>query len=70
MPCTVDAEALTKMNDNGEITGCVVDGPLSLDMAIDEELPSIRVVRIVRLPVMRMYFCSRISTPATSYIRL
>ena len=31
------AEALTKMNDNGEITGCVVDGPLSLDMAIDEE---------------------------------
>ena len=23
--------------DNGEITGCVVDGPLSLDMAIDEE---------------------------------
>ena len=37
MPCTVDAEALTKMNDDGEITGCVIDGPLSLDMAIDEE---------------------------------
>ena len=37
MPCTVDAEALTKMNENGEITGCVVDGPLSMDMAIDKE---------------------------------
>lgn len=37
MPCTVDAEALTKMNESGEITGCVVDGPLSMDMAIDKE---------------------------------
>ena len=37
MPCTVDAEALTKMNTDGEITGCIVDGPLSLDLAIDPE---------------------------------
>ena len=37
MPCTVDAEALTKMNENGDITGCIVDGPLSMDMAIDKE---------------------------------
>lgn len=37
MPCTVEAEALTKMNENGEITGCIVDGPLSMDMAIDKE---------------------------------
>ena len=37
MPCTVDAEALTKMNENGEITGCIVDGPLSLDLAIEPE---------------------------------
>ena len=25
------------MNENGEITGCIVDGPLSLDLAIDPE---------------------------------
>ena len=25
------------MNDNGEIKGCIVDGPLSLDLAIDPE---------------------------------
>ena len=37
MPCTVEAEALTKMNEDGEITGCIVDGPLSMDMAIDKE---------------------------------
>ena len=37
MPCTVDAEALTKMNESGEITGCIVDGPLSLDLAIEPE---------------------------------
>ena len=37
MPCTVDAEALTKMNENGEITGCIVDGPLSMDLAIEPE---------------------------------
>ena len=29
MPCTVDAEELRKMNAEGKITGCVVDGPLS-----------------------------------------
>ena len=37
MPCTVEAAELAKMNDEGKITGCIVDGPLSMDMAIDEE---------------------------------
>ena len=37
MPATVDAAELTKMNDEGKITGCVIDGPLSLDLAIDPE---------------------------------
>ncbi len=35
MPCTVDADELSKMNADGRITGCVIDGPLSMDMAID-----------------------------------
>jgi phosphate butyryltransferase len=35
MPATVDAAELTKMNDEGKITGCIVDGPLSMDLAID-----------------------------------
>lgn len=37
MPATVEAAELTKMNENGEITGCIVDGPLSLDLSIDPE---------------------------------
>lgn len=37
MPVTVDAAELTRMNEAGEITGCIVDGPLSLDLAIDPE---------------------------------
>ena len=37
MPATVEAAELTKMNQDGRITGCIVDGPLSLDLAIDAE---------------------------------
>ena len=37
MPATVEAAELTKMNDEGKITGCIVDGPLSMDLAIDPE---------------------------------
>lgn len=35
MPATVDAAELTRLNDEGKITGCVIDGPLSFDIAID-----------------------------------
>ena len=35
MPVTVDAAELTKMCEEGQIPGCIVDGPLSLDLAID-----------------------------------
>lgn len=37
MPTTVEAAELTKMNNEGQITDCIVDGPLSLDLAIDPE---------------------------------
>lgn len=37
MPVTVEAEELTRMCEAGEIPGCIVDGPLSLDLAIDAE---------------------------------
>ncbi len=37
MPVTVEAAELTKMNEEGKITGCIVDGPLSFDLAIDPE---------------------------------
>lgn len=37
MPVTVEAAELTKMCEEGKITGCLIDGPLSLDLAIDAE---------------------------------
>lgn len=37
MPVTVEAQQLTEMNENGEIKDCIVDGPLSLDIALYKE---------------------------------
>lgn len=37
MPCTLDAEALQKMNATGEITGCIVGGPFALDNAVSKK---------------------------------
>lgn len=37
MPETIEAAELSKMQDDGLITGCIVDGPLSFDLAIDQE---------------------------------
>lgn len=37
MPATIDASLLSKMNDRGQIKGCIVDGPLALDNALSEE---------------------------------
>ncbi|MDR0949618.1 MAG: phosphate butyryltransferase [Lachnospiraceae bacterium] len=37
MQVTLDAVELTKMNEEGKLKGCIVDGPLSLDLAIDPE---------------------------------
>jgi phosphate butyryltransferase len=34
LPSTLDAAALSKMNERGQIRGCVVDGPLALDNAL------------------------------------
>ncbi len=37
MPVTVEGAELSKMNDAGEIAGCIVDGPLSMDIALYKE---------------------------------
>ena len=37
MQATVDADKLVKMNEEGKIKNCIIDGPLSLDMAISRE---------------------------------
>jgi|WetSurMetagenome_2_1015567.scaffolds.fasta_scaffold24649_3 phosphotransacetylase len=37
LPSTLDAAALSKMNERGQIRGCIVDGPFALDNAISIE---------------------------------
>jgi phosphate butyryltransferase len=37
MPCTLEAAQLAKMADRGQIKGCIVDGPLSMDAAVSPE---------------------------------
>lgn len=42
---TTDAALLSKMNERGQIKGCIVDGPLALDVAIDSEAAAIKGIR-------------------------
>jgi phosphotransacetylase len=42
IPSTVDAAALCKMADRGQITGALLDGPLALDNAISKEAAAIK----------------------------
>ncbi|HVO92847.1 MAG TPA: phosphate acetyltransferase [Terriglobales bacterium] len=44
VPSTVEAAALCKMADRGQITGAIVDGPLALDNAISLESVAIKKI--------------------------
>jgi phosphate acetyltransferase len=44
VPSTLEAAALCKMADRGQITGAVLDGPLALDNAISEEAARIKKI--------------------------
>ncbi len=37
MPATIDAAILSKMNERGQLKGCIIDGPLALDCALSKE---------------------------------
>ena len=43
-PATLEAALLAKMADRGQIKGCIADGPLALDVAIDKESAEIKGV--------------------------
>jgi phosphate acetyltransferase len=44
MPATIDAAALCKMADRGQITGGILDGPLAFDNAISREAARIKEI--------------------------
>ncbi len=41
-PATIEAAMLSKMVERGQIKGCIADGPLALDVAIDQESVDIK----------------------------
>ena len=41
-PASVEAAMLSKMVERGQIKGCIADGPLALDVAIDQESVAIK----------------------------
>jgi phosphate acetyltransferase len=45
MPATLDAAALCKMADRGQIKGGIIDGPLAFDNAISREAADIKGIR-------------------------
>ena len=45
IPSTLDAAALCKMADRGQITGAIVDGPLAFDNAISSEAARIKKIK-------------------------
>jgi phosphate acetyltransferase len=45
IPATIDAAALCKMADRGQITGGLLDGPLAFDNAIDPEAARIKGIK-------------------------
>lgn len=42
MPDTIDSAVLTQMNKRGQIKGCIIDGPLSLDNAICKQAAELK----------------------------
>ena len=42
MQATIDADALQKMNANGEISDCVISGPISFDIAVSRDAAKIK----------------------------
>ncbi len=45
MQATVDGAALQKMNEDGEITGCIVEGPVAFDCAVNRESAEIKGIK-------------------------
>ncbi|MBN1466960.1 bifunctional enoyl-CoA hydratase/phosphate acetyltransferase [candidate division KSB1 bacterium] len=45
MPCTVDAAIICKMAERGQISSCIIDGPLALDNAISKKACEIKGIK-------------------------
>ena len=67
-PSTIEAAALCKMADRGQITGGILDGPLALDNAISKEAAAIKQIVSPVAGGRTCWWCP-ISKPATCWPR-
>ncbi len=67
MPSTLDAAALCKMADRGQITGGMLDGPLAFDNAISAEAAARPRASSRRSPARPTSCSCRTSRPATCW---
>jgi phosphate butyryltransferase len=44
MQATIDAAVITQMNRRGQIKNCIIDGPISMDLAVSKEAAEIKKV--------------------------
>ena len=66
IPSTIDAAALCKMAERGQITGALLDGPLAFDNAISKEAAAIKGIA-PRSRAMPTFWWCPISRPATCW---
>jgi phosphate butyryltransferase len=73
MPSSVDAAALSRRNAEGEIRGCVVEGPLALDVALEPHAALEKGIRSVVAGAAEILVCPSIESAnilakSTTYI--
>ena len=73
MPSSVDAAALAQMNARGQIQGCVVDGPLALDNALEAHAAGEKGIRSAVAGAAEILLCPTIEcanmlAKSTTYI--
>ncbi len=73
MPASVDAAALAQMNARGQIQGCVVDGPLALDNALEMHAAGEKGIRSTVAGAAEILLCPTIEcanmlAKSTTYI--
>jgi phosphate acetyltransferase len=59
IPSTIDAAALCKMVDRGQIYGAILDGPLAFDNAISEKAAQIKGIRSPVSGDVDVWWCQR-----------
>ena len=67
MPSTIDAAALCKMADRGQITGGLLDGPLAFDNAVARGGRAAKGHRLRRSPARPTSWSCPTSRPATCW---